>query len=174
MSERRDWSPPPHSHSRPSPLPLPPPPAGGWAPSQEGPRPGSRPLDVLAGLRAPPGGRFYIVLPLPLSWLLELSSFWKPLELLLRWRTLLRPMVVVVVVVEGWGGGDTRAKLPCHPVSFSFLFLSFFLSLKYILLIFLQRGRERDRELETLMKENHRSAASCTYWRCARNQGTCP
>ena len=32
----------------------------------------------------------------------------------------------------------------------------------YILLIFLQRGRERDRELETSMRENHRSAASCT------------
>ena len=27
---------------------------------------------------------------------------------------------------------------------------------------FLQRGRERDRELEASMKENHRSAASCT------------
>ena len=29
-------------------------------------------------------------------------------------------------------------------------------------MIFLQRGRERDRELETLMRENHQSAASCT------------
>nr|KAF6358531.1 hypothetical protein mPipKuh1_010353 [Pipistrellus kuhlii] len=27
---------------------------------------------------------------------------------------------------------------------------------------FLQRGRERDRKLETSMRENHRSAASCT------------
>ncbi|KAK1340043.1 hypothetical protein QTO34_018607 [Cnephaeus nilssonii] len=32
----------------------------------------------------------------------------------------------------------------------------------YILLIFLQRGRERDRELETLMREKYQSAASCT------------
>ena len=46
---------------------------------------------------------------------------------------------------------------------------------KYFLFYFLQRGREWDRELETSMRENHRSAASCTpYWGYARNQGTCP
>ena len=34
--------------------------------------------------------------------------------------------------------------------------------LKYILLIFLQRGRERNREFETSVREKHQSAASCT------------
>nr|KAF6279900.1 hypothetical protein mMyoMyo1_010155 [Myotis myotis] len=37
-----------------------------------------------------------------------------------------------------------------------------FCFLKYILLIILQRRRERDRELETSMREKHRSAASRT------------
>ena len=37
-----------------------------------------------------------------------------------------------------------------------------FFFFKYILLIFVQRGRERDRELEASMRESHRSAASCT------------
>nr|KAF6355209.1 hypothetical protein mMyoMyo1_011398 [Myotis myotis] len=36
-----------------------------------------------------------------------------------------------------------------------FFFLIYFID-------FLQRGRERDRELETSMREKHRSAASCT------------
>ncbi|KAK1332128.1 hypothetical protein QTO34_007814 [Cnephaeus nilssonii] len=36
------------------------------------------------------------------------------------------------------------------------------LFLKNIFIDFLQRGRERDRELETSMREKHRSAASCT------------
>nr|KAF6374426.1 hypothetical protein mPipKuh1_009645 [Pipistrellus kuhlii] len=44
---------------------------------------------------------------------------------------------------------------------FCSLCLHFFLK-KYILLIFIQRGRERDRELETLMRESHQSAAPCT------------
>nr|KAF6276410.1 hypothetical protein mPipKuh1_010536 [Pipistrellus kuhlii] len=38
---------------------------------------------------------------------------------------------------------------------FILLFLIYFIE-------FLQRGRERDRKLETSMRENHRSAASCT------------
>nr|KAF6279914.1 hypothetical protein mMyoMyo1_010168 [Myotis myotis] len=43
------------------------------------------------------------------------------------------------------------------------LSLSILFFFKYILLIFfLQRGRERDRELEISMREKHRSAASCT------------
>ena len=40
-------------------------------------------------------------------------------------------------------------------------FISFFLK-KIYFIAFLQRGRERDRELETSMREDHRSAASCT------------
>ncbi|KAK1327842.1 hypothetical protein QTO34_012750 [Cnephaeus nilssonii] len=39
--------------------------------------------------------------------------------------------------------------------------ISFFFFLIYFI-DFLQRGRERDRELETSMREKHRSAASCT------------
>ena len=38
----------------------------------------------------------------------------------------------------------------------SFIFLIYFID------FFLQRGRERDRELETSMREKHRSAASYT------------
>nr|KAF6349168.1 hypothetical protein mMyoMyo1_011724 [Myotis myotis] len=34
--------------------------------------------------------------------------------------------------------------------------------LKIYFIYFLQRGRERDRDLETSMREKHRSAASCT------------
>nr|KAF6285885.1 hypothetical protein mMyoMyo1_009456 [Myotis myotis] len=49
----------------------------------------------------------------------------------------------------------------CCSLSNSLISPSIFL--KYILLIFLKRGRERDRELETsMMREKHRSAASCT------------
>ena len=46
--------------------------------------------------------------------------------------------------------------LPIKPVIFFFfLFLIYFID-------FVQRGRERDRELETSMRKSHRSAASCT------------
>nr|KAF6353455.1 hypothetical protein mPipKuh1_010421 [Pipistrellus kuhlii] len=41
------------------------------------------------------------------------------------------------------------------------LFFFFFVK-KIYFLDFVQRGRERDRELETSMRESHRSAASCT------------
>nr|KAF6320552.1 hypothetical protein mPipKuh1_008549 [Pipistrellus kuhlii] len=50
------------------------------------------------------------------------------------------------------------------PTELSSTIKCFFLSFlkKYFLLIFLQRGRERDRELETSLGEKHRPAASCT------------
>nr|KAF6285914.1 hypothetical protein mMyoMyo1_009473 [Myotis myotis] len=41
-----------------------------------------------------------------------------------------------------------------------FVFFVFFLKIYFI--DSLQRGRKRDRKLETLMREKHRSAASCT------------
>nr|KAF6308061.1 hypothetical protein mMyoMyo1_008846 [Myotis myotis] len=43
---------------------------------------------------------------------------------------------------------------------FALVFFFFFFNIYFI--DFLQRGRERDRELETSMREKHRSAASCT------------
>nr|KAF6369309.1 hypothetical protein mMyoMyo1_010673 [Myotis myotis] len=47
-------------------------------------------------------------------------------------------------------------RLMLHPLSQTgFGFLIYFID-------FLQRGRERDRELETSMREKHRPAASCT------------
>nr|KAF6358533.1 hypothetical protein mPipKuh1_010355 [Pipistrellus kuhlii] len=60
-----------------------------------------------------------------------------------------------------------RRKCPPHPhpLQCVFLLLLFsFLSFSFIIYFidFLQRGRQRDRELETSMRENHPSAASCT------------
>nr|KAF6336964.1 hypothetical protein mMyoMyo1_012153 [Myotis myotis] len=52
--------------------------------------------------------------------------------------------------MEPWPSGSVGWS-----VIFFFFFLIYFID-------FLQRGRERDRELETSMREKHRSAASCT------------
>ena len=46
----------------------------------------------------------------------------------------------------------------CQAIYYSFILSLFF---KFILLVF-YREEGRDRELETLMRESHRSAASCT------------
>ena len=43
-----------------------------------------------------------------------------------------------------------------------YLLLTSCVVFKIYFIDFLQRGRERDRELETSMRENHRPAASCT------------
>ena len=48
------------------------------------------------------------------------------------------------------------------PLTSSLVYQLLYYLLKNILLIFVQRGRERDREQETSMRESHRSAASCT------------
>nr|KAF6331976.1 nuclear transcription factor, X-box binding 1 [Pipistrellus kuhlii] len=69
--------------------------------------------------------------------------------------------------VETHTGKSTWMGRKC----FVFLILRFvFKNIYFIDFFFLQRGRERDRELET--------SISCllhtSYWVCARNQGTCP
>nr|KAF6316185.1 hypothetical protein mPipKuh1_008696 [Pipistrellus kuhlii] len=53
---------------------------------------------------------------------------------------------------------------PIPEPSILFYFILFYFILFYfiILFYFLQRGRERDRELETWMREKHRPVASCT------------
>nr|KAF6392520.1 hypothetical protein mPipKuh1_007726 [Pipistrellus kuhlii] len=58
-------------------------------------------------------------------------------------------------VERGMGRAKACRRQPIDDVSFFFFFLIYFID-------FVQRGRERDRELETSMRESHRSVASCT------------
>nr|KAF6289958.1 hypothetical protein mPipKuh1_009790 [Pipistrellus kuhlii] len=55
----------------------------------------------------------------------------------------------------------TRVISSCWIVPFNIMKWPSFLK-KIYFIDFLQRGRERDRELETSMREKHRTAASCT------------
>nr|KAF6355354.1 hypothetical protein mMyoMyo1_011516 [Myotis myotis] len=62
----------------------------------------------------------------------------------------------------GWRSAwREQPAVDCY-TSTSSLFICFLVFLKIYFIDFLQRGRERDRELETSMREKHRSAASCT------------